>query len=224
MRRVAILGLWIGLGCSASLDLASLDEGCPAGFKACGESCVLVSDPMHGCGTSSCAPCDIPQGTARCDPVQGCVIDTCLNGFKECDGRCVSRSDPNYGCGWDGCNACYVHNGEASCNSHAECSVAQCDFRWDDCNDDYLDGCETNLNSDLNNCGSCGNVCTDLAHAAATCGGAACVIRLCDVGFADCNGVAYDGCERPVSADPRNCGGCGVLCEAGTACVDGVCQ
>jgi hypothetical protein len=224
MRTLAASIFALALGCTATLDLGPLDQGCPEGSKACDGECVLISDPAYGCGLEGCERCSISNGTTRCDADRGCVLDSCRAGFKACEGQCVSVTDPRYGCGRPGCNACYVHNGEASCDGLGDCSVAQCDFRWDDCNNDYLDGCETNLNSDQSNCGSCSTTCAPIPHAVVTCGGAACVIRVCAVGYADCNAAVYDGCEQDVAWDRRHCGGCGRQCPAGTQCQSGICQ
>ncbi len=44
------------------------------------------------------------------------------------------------------------------------------------------------------------------------------------MGFADCNNSLMDGCEVNVRTDVRHCGGCGMQCPAGAACVAGRCQ
>lgn len=67
----------------------------------------------------------------------------------------------------------------------------------------------------VTSCAPCG-----LAHATATCHAGACAIGKCDPGYADCNGVASDGCEADLLNDSGNCGGCHAACaSSGTACV-----
>jgi hypothetical protein len=44
----------------------------------------------------------------------------------------------------------------------------------------------------------------------------------CDPPFADCNGIADDGCEIDLSNDPENCGVCAQTC-GGAACGGGLC-
>src|SRR4051812_22624328 len=45
----------------------------------------------------------------------------------------------------------------------------------------------------------------------------------CEPGFADCNGIAADGCEVDLTSDAASCGKCGHGCEGGP-CQTGVCQ
>lgn len=45
----------------------------------------------------------------------------------------------------------------------------------------------------------------------------------CPPFFADCDGNPANGCETEVSADPNNCGGCGVPCESPMFCGAGEC-
>jgi len=41
--------------------------------------------------------------------------------------------------------------------------------------------------------------------------------------YKDCNGLVDDGCETPTTDDPKNCGGCGHVCDDGLACIKGKC-
>jgi hypothetical protein len=105
--------------------------------------------------------------------------------------------------------------------SASSCSYA-CQVGFGDCNGTRPDGCEINTNTDVANCGTCGSVCAR-ANAVPTCASGACRVSRCNAGFADCNGNEADGCERAVSADTSNCGGCGVVCSVGQTCVSGAC-
>ena len=49
------------------------------------------------------------------------------------------------------------------------------------------------------------------ANASVTCQRGRCV-QLCRPGFGDCDGEAANGCEAAPASDPRNCGGCGIVC------------
>ncbi|MFO0606915.1 MAG: hypothetical protein U0324_27330 [Polyangiales bacterium] len=70
-----------------------------------------------------------------------------------------------------------------------------------------------------------GTACT-LANATAACANGACGVSSCGAGFANCDGVASNGCETPTTTT-SNCGGCGVRCAAGAhataACAAGSC-
>lgn len=80
------------------------------------------------------------------------------------------------------------------------------------------------LMTDVKHCGACRKGCL-LHHAENGCSGGTCYIKKCDFGWADCNGVASDGCEVDLNADDNNCGKCGRVCSlpnAGHALCNGV--
>ncbi len=66
-------------------------------------------------------------------------------------------------------------------------------------------------------CGACA-----LPHATSSCVDGACVVQMCDEGYADCNATRVDGCEADLRADPNNCAKCGESCGS-LGCVQGVC-
>ena len=49
------------------------------------------------------------------------------------------------------------------------------------------------------------------------------IICSCSPNWGDCDGLADNGCETNFLRDPYNCGGCGVVCPTGQACVFGTC-
>ena len=73
------------------------------------------------------------------------------------------------------------------------------------------------------NCGMCDNKCPPIAHGTPACAGSMCKIGSCDMGFADCNNSAADGCETNTNNDPQNCGACNHPCGASGVCVMGMC-
>nr|MBK7066620.1 hypothetical protein [Deltaproteobacteria bacterium] len=76
--------------------------------------------------------------------------------------------------------------------------------------------------TDLAHCGGCGRACAP-AHATAMCAAGACQVVRCDAGYVDCDGEAANGCEAAPASDPRNCGGCGIVCGGAATCVAGAC-
>jgi hypothetical protein len=70
--------------------------------------------------------------------------------------------------------------------------------------------------SSVDNCGSCGHVCTG-DHVDWACVESTCVQNGCDPGWGDCNGESSDGCEVDVTSDGLNCSRCGDPCES-TVC------
>ena len=105
------------------------------------------------------------------------------------------------------------------CKTSADCpKTARCEQAVCVCERDYQacgGSCVPVL--DRQNCGACGNACTD-----------ACLSRLgtpacgrCEAPTADCNpgsGVCTD-----LDDDTQNCGACGKTCGKGTACSRGAC-
>jgi hypothetical protein len=55
------------------------------------------------------------------------------------------------------------------------------------------------------------------------CVSSACKVGSCNAGFADCNGVAADGCETNLNTSATNCGACGKVCAGGQSCVSASC-
>jgi hypothetical protein len=202
---------------------------CDVGWADCNgiaadgcEADLTSSATCGGCGTS-------------------CGLQTCCYGF------CSDTTDDLSNCGACG-HACTGQHAVWSCTSGA-CVVNQCLTGWADCNGIAADGCEINVASgatcggcgtscglqtccsgfcadttdDISNCGACGHACSG-RHAAWSCSSGACVVNQCNLGWADCNGAAADGCEANLAADASNCGACGVVCASGTSCTNGSCM
>jgi hypothetical protein len=84
-------------------------------------------------------------------------------------------------------------------------------------------GC-VDTRSDIENCGACGNTC-DARHAPPICNEGQCTSGPCNPGFLDCDNDRANGCEARPSADPNNCGGCGIVCGGLTPLCDrGTCS
>ncbi len=99
---------------------------------------------------------------------------------------------------------------------------------WRDCDKDPANGCEVDAFGDVDNCGGCGVVC-DVPNAVQRCvEPGRCESVACLDGFRDCDTRPGNGCEARPSDDAKNCGTCGIVCQASqrqrALCVDGQCQ
>ena len=189
---------------------------CVAGWadcdKAAGNGCeVSTTTDIANCGACGNA-CSGNNGAASCVASQ-CRIN-CAMGFGNCDGNVANGCESTLASDAKNCGAC----GYACAPAHATanctnsvCGIASCDLGWADCNHNPADGCEINLNGDSANCGACGTVCPS-ANANAQCNGGVCKFT-CNNQFADCNGVAGDGCEVNLGFDANHCGSCNIACS-----------
>ena len=176
-----------------------------------GQSCLTPSDCVgNDCTSGKCA-LSCAAGMANCDgdPKNGCETNI--------------RTDGEH-CG-DCATVCSLSNASATCTAGV-CHVDACTAPFADCNGDPKDGCEINTKTDLANCGSCDSKPCPALNGSAYCADSACGIT-CTKNFADCDGQAGNGCEKDVSRDTNNCGGCGTVCKAGAGktawCRDGQC-
>ncbi|MBN9167598.1 MAG: hypothetical protein BGO98_34045 [Myxococcales bacterium 68-20] len=213
--------------------------GCPTGLFNCGGLCLETSENDQHCGACG-NRCDETGGAGApqyTNMAYGCVNSTCGNlkckkDFLNCDGDIENGcetpvlSDDNCGgCG----NAC--PSGQHCYQNYDKSRAPEClcagDLTLCDVPGDPKAKYCTDLNSDEANCGACGAYCWAAGYPPGSrfvCDFGACVRRCLD-GYADCNGNEADGCEVDTTSDPRNCGGCGIVCDgvAGQACVAGKC-
>ena len=115
---------------------------------------------------------------------------------------------------------CNATNGTATCAGGA-CGIT-CATGFGNCDGMVSNGCETDVRITVAHCGACGSACS-LANATATCTGGACAVLRCNAGFADCDGVASNGCEVNLTSSAANCGRCGNACSAGFVCNASAC-
>jgi len=106
---------------------------------------------------------------------------------------------------FDNCGACgLVCAAGESCIAGA-CQVV-CGAPSIECNGACVD-----IQNDPAHCSACGNACAAPAHATAVCVAGGCGF-VCTPGFADCDQLAFNGCEAELAIDGLNCGACGVAC------------
>jgi hypothetical protein len=223
-----------GMGCLSNTECASgfcIDGVCCE--SACGGLC-------EACNVSglagSCEP--VPSGLG---PTPECPGERCIgaeifppeecNGHRGCTsslayelchpyicttGAPICGSDPfccRTDCTWDGhcapgyrCHSsgtCRKVDGD-TCLEDTECYSNTC--CWED---GALFGFCRDLSTDRLNCGSCFAECVQ-THGSNNCSGGVCN-PVCDLGWGDCDGNLWNGCEQTFS-DPDHCGGCGQEC------------
>lgn len=192
-----------GDGCEISTDTDAKNCG------ACKTACASV----HGLGLCALGACafECQSGWAHCNPnpAFGCDTEVTqnLNNCGACD------------------NVCSVANGSPSCQAKA-CGILACNLGFTDCDKQYATGCEAELVSDVNNCGSCGHVCTN-PSGSTSCTGGLCTPS-CAAGSASCDDNPDNGCEVSTKDDVSNCGGCGKVCgkqnTSASDCLNGSCK
>lgn len=195
---------WVVAGCSFErLTFVAKDAGMlgddgredvapPPADRTCG---AMV------CGEGQyCAPGD--GGAGVCNVCPSVAQTRCMNG-------CADLRTSPLNCGACG-NAC-------SAERHQQMSCAEgvcaCATGWADCDGNAANGCETNLGTDVGHCGRCQNRCAGSMNATATCREGVCG-RACNLGYADCDGSAANGCEAVLDSNPAHCGMCGQSCAA----------
>jgi hypothetical protein len=203
---------------------------CTAPFADCN------GDAADGCETdtaqsgSHCGMCGracaFANATGAC-AMGACAISACNAGFADCDTSPANGCETDLAvtaasCGACG-RACSFANAAASCAMGA-CVMGACVMGFADCDGSPANGCETPTTT-TDHCGACGRSCS-FANAAATCAMGACALGACRDGFADCDGLAANGCEADLNTSPATCGRCAVACRfanAAASCAAGSC-
>lgn len=201
---------------SCSFPLASDGASCGMGHccaggcydnhdsSRCGVNCQLCTGRTPVCDGSSCVCVD-----SSCGPGEVCAGGRCVGG--DCTGAGDCTSPP----------PCRVAEG-AVCNSSHKCEYPLTPDGVTCTGGTCCDGWCVDISSDALNCSACGTQCPLRPNASwATCVESKCASQ-CEVGYADCDGVAENGCEASLDTDGSNCGACGHDCR-GAACASGMC-
>lgn len=193
---------------------------CATGSALCGGDCAdLQTDPNY-CGHCDTACTTPANATATC--AKGVCGYTCNANFTDCgNGLCADLQTDQDHCGACG-TACMTANGAPACQD-GQCAVAMCNTGFGDCNMTAADGCEANLQTNLDHCGDCEHICSQVDNGTASCQDGMCGYS-CAVGFTNCgNGVCAD-----LQTDPKNCNACGDACavpaNSTATCTKGVCD
>jgi hypothetical protein len=204
------------------VDPENDDEHCGACDNACPREGDGTETPppntYFGCFESQCGTlkCVAAPGVmwGDCDAVRDNGCEQSLIDDDNC-GMCGNKCPDGQKCALNPYQfpECMCPQGQTFCGS--------CDYP-----DGVCRGACADLVNDDENCGACGARCpAEGPRSVQACVYGKCE-RTCETGWADCNGNGDDGCETHVAADPKNCGGCGIVCDgiAGQACVDGQCM
>lgn len=148
-----------------------------------------------------------PDGGSECR--ERCP-EQCNGRDDDCDGR-VDEGSAHATCAASSADSvCYA----------GHCEIVRCLGQARDCDGIAANGCEVAADGP-DHCGSCERRC-EYPHASGVCEQAECKLDSCAAGFADCDAESSNGCETSLHTD-KNCGGCGMRCEADTRCVGGTC-
>jgi hypothetical protein len=165
-----------------------------------------------------------PFAVATCDAgICGAVCDikraACDGSAMDSDGCEVDTSTDLLHCG--SCpNSC-----TGGANGTPVCNGGTCDLQ---CLPNYQHcGVMDCRPYNAANCHGCGLACSAVGlHSSSFngCNGQHNCMYTCDPGWADCDNMV-DGCERPVSSDPFNCGTCNLNCTliGYNTCTNGTC-
>jgi hypothetical protein len=207
-------------------------QACPFVCQAgsCSGACAPNSMQCSGSSTETCnangqwgapVPCPAPAHANPTCTGNGVCGWSCQGGYDNCNGQ------PGDGCEADltspaTCGTCANHcngaGGTPTC-SNGNCGIV-CHGQHGNCNNSAADGCEIPLGT-TSNCLGCGDSCSAPAHATAVCTPGGCDFT-CSGLWDNCDGNDGNGCEKDVSADAFNCGGCNTSCYGGT-CSAGTC-
>ncbi|MFO0609192.1 MAG: hypothetical protein U0324_38870 [Polyangiales bacterium] len=216
-------GARCGAGQVCSLGVCTLV--CGTGLTNCGGRCVALATDTANCGACGTACPARANAAATC--AAGACGFACNPGFANCDGAAANGCEVNLNTDPAHCGACTTAcsaaGGTASCTAGA-CGIT-CATGRGNCNGAVGDGCEVDTTASVANCGGCGSACS-LPNATAACSASRCAVASCNAGFADCDGVAANGCEVNTNTSASNCGRCGNTCSlpnATAACSAGAC-
>ncbi|MDP3217089.1 MAG: hypothetical protein Q8S73_23465, partial [Deltaproteobacteria bacterium] len=212
---------------TATCTLTGCGLACDAGYGNCDGNAANGCERSVATDVANCGACGRTCGAGQTCVAGACTALTCTGGAANCDGNVTNGCETTPATDVANCGAC----GRACSTAHATptctagtCFVGACAAGFGDCDGNAANGCEVATTADVNHCGACGRVCA-LAHATSACTTGACAIGACDAGWADCDGIASNGCEAATTT-VDNCGACGRTCDLANAaetCAAGAC-
>ena len=185
------------------------DEGNPGGGALCGTDLGVCSPGSFQCsgGALVCVG-EVTGGPESCNGQD----DDCDGSVDEGNPDGGAACGPTTGACTAGARTC--RGGTLVCEGGTGPSAEACNTLDDDCDGMTDEGFA--LATDVNNCGSCGNVCS-FPSATARCASGSCEIASCAANTHDLDGVASNGCEYSCSfAGSEVCNGRDDDCDGST--------
>lgn len=177
----------------ASSTSTGVAPGCATDEDCIGDPGGPICDPnthvCGGCHPGSCPLeqyCDVAANACKpgCEDNAGCTMQLCNPTTHACE-DCIVDNDCPLG------SICAAAACVPGCSATQACATgAFC-----------CGGACTDLSSDVEHCGTCNVICPVFAYASPVCQMGFCGMGACNVGHADCDGNAADGCEHNVFAD-----------------------
>ena len=194
------------------------DTGCAAdGCKPCfGVNDHVASSACTADGACQLTKCETGFWDADGNSENGCEA-ACPTGRADCDGdssnQCEEKVDddkPEHSCAAHLCEPCYDaghHIAVPVCESDGSCGFTACETGFLDCDANAANGCETDVRPELpanpdtgcaaRGCAPCFSSDKHVAEAECAVDGS-CAIVNCEEGYANCDGLAGNGCEEHV--------------------------
>ena len=223
--------------CVDGICACGAGSACGAGAICCGGTCVSQDDPRNcgACGND----CTAQAGS---NVAVSCAGGQCSFACQAGYLNCAWGSTPKDGCpvhvaaDVQNCGACnHACSTDSNTANAPTCESGVCRITCHpsrlDCDNSPENGCEVARTTA--NCSRCGDAChpagTDnvAAPQCVVSGGAYTCSPLCNNGYANCDGVDSNGCERAIVVSVSNCGACGYTCPSfantAIACQSGQC-